>query len=583
MLRKIYSDLSSFKDVKFHEGFNLILAEKDDKSSDDKSSDGKTRNSAGKSSLVELINALLGSDLRKGNILKAPELLYNKFGLEFELSGKPITLERCGNTANKIFIKSMPDKFMALTEIDGERYISNSEWTSVLGKEFFNIHDDIRKIKSGPSFRALYSYFARSPKGFDSPEKTFSQQSTCSVQVALTYLLKLNWKIAREFEDIRQKDKLIRALKQAANDGSLKFVMGSASDLKTDILLKKTKVFSLRKSVSEFRVLPEYQSKEARTAQISKRLSVLSAEDITDKEWLIQLERTVEEESEPDKNRVSKLFQEAEFELPELITKRFDEVSAFHDSVIRNRRDHLKQEIDEINNRISLRLEEKKSLDNERSEIMRLLQSHGALEQYMLLQNMLSKLDAEIELLSKKLEATENLEEKKGDLKIDRHKLQKKMRIDHTERDKAISEAIIAFADFSNQLYEESGKFTIDPTDNGPKFEFDIPGKKSTGKSKMQIFCFDMTLMKLWAREPKRPDILVHDSAMFDGVDERQIAKALIIGSKMANEYGFQYIVTMNSDDMPDMSLYPDFNIDDYRVKLKITDSESGGLFGIRF
>lgn len=153
---------------------------------------------------------------------------------------------------------------------------------------------------------------------------------------------------------------------------------------------------------------------------------------------------------------------------------------------------------------------------------------------------MLSKLDAEIELLSKKLDATANLEEKKSDLKIDRHKLQKRMRIDHTERDKAISDAIIAFADFSNQLYDESGKFTIDPTDNGPKFEFDIPGKKSTGKSKMQIFCFDMTLMKLWANEPKRPDFLIHDSAMFDGVDERQIAKALIIGSTMAKEYGFQ-------------------------------------------
>ena len=196
---------------------------------------------------------------------------------------------------------------------------------------------------------------------------------------------------------------------------------------------------------------------------------------------------------------------------------------------------------------------------------------------------MLSKLEAEVELLSKKLEATENLDDKKVELKIDRHNLQKRMRIDYVERDKAISDAIVSFADFSDRLYDESGKLTIDPTDNGPKFEFDIPGKKSTGKSKMQIFCFDMTLMKLWANEPKRPNILVHDSALFDGVDERQIAKALIIGSKMAKEYNFQYIVTLNSDSMPDMSLYPDFDVEDYRVDLNITDSETGGLFGIRF
>ena len=102
MLRKIYSDLPSFKNVKFHEGLNLILAEKDDTSTD-----GKTRNGAGKSSLVELINALLGSDIRKGNILKTPSLLYNRFGIELELSGNAITLERCGDTANKIFVKSI--------------------------------------------------------------------------------------------------------------------------------------------------------------------------------------------------------------------------------------------------------------------------------------------------------------------------------------------------------------------------------------------------------------------------------------------------------------------------------------------
>ncbi|MBM7074246.1 DUF2326 domain-containing protein [Shewanella sp. 202IG2-18] len=578
MFRKVYSDLPSFKNVEFHDGLNLILAEKGDKSTE-----GKTRNGAGKSSLVELINALLGSELRKGNILKSPQLLYNRFGLELELSGSSLTIERCGDTANKIFVKSMPDGFMPLTESDGQKYISNSEWVGVLGRETFNINEKARQIKSGPSFRALFSYFARSPKAFDSPEKTFAQQSTCSVQVALTYLLKLNWQIAREFEDIRQKDKLIKALKQASNDGSLKDIMGSASDLKTDILLKKNKVSRLKKSITEFRVLPEYQTKEARVAEISKVLSSLSASDTTDKEWLAQLERTIEEESEPDTCQVSKLFQEAEFELPELITKRFDEVSAFHNSVVSNRREHLKQEIEQINNRISKRLEEKILLDNERSEIMRLLQSHGALEQYMLLQNVLSKLDAEIELLSKKLGATANLEEKKSDLKIERHKLQKRMRIDHTEREQAISDSIIAFADLSNQLYDESGKFTIDPTDNGPKFEFDIPGKKSTGKSKMQIFCFDMTLMKLWEKEPRRPDVLVHDSAMFDGVDERQIAKALYIGSKMAKEYDFQYIVTLNSDDMPDMSMYPDFKLENYRIKLNITDSESGGLFGIRF
>jgi len=578
MIRKIYSSLPSFKTVEFHQGLNLVLAEKGAKSSD-----GQTRNGAGKSSLVELINALLGSDLRKGNILKSKELLEHRFGLEINFVDKNLIIERSGSSTGRIHVKSMPYQFLPVSDLGGESVVSNDEWLAALGNQMFNLTDSIRKVKSGPSFRSLFSYFARSVKGFDDPDKIFPQQSSCSVQVALTYLLKLNWEIARDFEDIRQKDKLIKALKKASNEGSLGGIIGSAPDLRTDILLKKARLAKHKKSLSEFRVLPEYQEKEARASEISKQLASLSAEDSTDKEWLAQLERALDNESEPDHERVERLFAEAELDLPDLVVKRFDEVAAFHDSVVRNRKEHLRQEMDEISARINQHFNEKQELDNECSAILLLLKSHGALDQYMKLQGALSNLEAEVELLSKKLEATEDLDDKKADLKTERRNLQRQMRIDHAERDRAIADAVLTFADISSELYDESGKFIINPTDDGPKFEFDIPGKKSTGKTKMQIFCFDMTLMKLWGNEDKRPDVLVHDSVMFDGVDERQIAKALIIGATMAEKHDFQYIVTMNSDDMPDMSSYPEFKLDKYRVDLDITDTESGGLFGLRF
>ena len=51
----------------------------------------------------------------------------------------------------------------------------------------------------------------------------------------------------------------------------------------------------------------------------------------------------------------------------------------------------------------------------------------------------------------------------------------------------------------------------------------------------------------------------------------------------MAREHNFQYIVTMNSDDLPDMSEFEDFDLDEHRVDLEITDEDTGGLFGFRF
>lgn len=106
------------------------------------------------------------------------------------------------------------------------------------------------------------------------------------------------------------------------------------------------------------------------------------------------------------------MFFEAEKDLPELVKRRFEEVEEFHKSVVKNRREHLKQEVEEINKRISKRYKQKEVLDSERSEILTLLQSHGALDQYMKLQSLLSKDEVTVELLNKKLEATENLDEK---------------------------------------------------------------------------------------------------------------------------------------------------------------------------
>jgi uncharacterized protein YydD (DUF2326 family) len=89
-------------------------------------------------------------------------------------------------------------------------------------------------------------------------------------------------------------------------------------------------------------------------------------------------------------------------------------------------------------------------------------------------------------------------------------------------------------------------------------------------------------MIMILAREKEMgPDFLIHDSHLFDGVDERQIAKALEIASKLTGEYKFQYIVTMNSDDLPEES--QEFKISEYILPVKLTDAtEDGGLFGLR-
>jgi hypothetical protein len=143
---------------------------------------------------------------------------------------------------------------------------------------------------------------------------------------------------------------------------------------------------------------------------------------------------------------------------------------------------------------------------------------------------------------------------------------------------------VLAFEELSNALYEKAGSLTVSATPNGPTVDVRIDAQRSKGITNMQIFCFDLMLAELVTKRGIGPGFLIHDSHLFDGVDERQVAKALQLGADHASAVGFQYIVTMNSDALPRDGFRPSFDIRDFLVPTRLTDAtESGGLFGLRF
>ena len=99
----------------------------------------------------------------------------------------------------------------------------------------------------------------------------------------------------------------------------------------------------------------------------------------------------------------------------------------------------------------------------------------------------------------------------------------------------------------------------------------------------MQTFCFDLMLSVLWSLKGLGPGFLVHDSHLFDGMDSRQVANVLELGAATANKHGFQYIVTINSDQLEAAEFSDSFDSDDFRNPVELTDkNETGGIFGMR-
>ena len=154
---------------------------------------------------------------------------------------------------------------------------------------------------------------------------------------------------------------------------------------------------------------------------------------------------------------------------------------------------------------------------------------------------------------------------------------------DYSERIIQAERAKTLFIDNSQALYQLPGRLMIDININGFQFNVDISRDGSVGIDNMKIFCYDLMLAELWSEKEKSPNILIHDSIIYDGVDERQVALALELAANKSEECGFQYICTLNSDTIPWSEFSSDFDFDSF-VRLTLTDdSDEGKLLGIQF
>ena len=137
----------------------------------------------------------------------------------------------------------------------------------------------------------------------------------------------------------------------------------------------------------------------------------------------------------------------------------------------------------------------------------------------------------------------------------------------------------------SENLYNDPGILSINVTEAGYKYDVEIKRARSEGIGYMKIFCYDLTLIQLLSGMNDKWESLIHDSTIFNGVDERQIAKALELAASEAEKQGFQYICALNSDTIP----YDDFS-ESFKSEFKkhviitFTDAtDNGGLLGIRY
>lgn len=585
MIHAVRCNHASFKAVEFRPGFNVVLADRTEESGSKDS-----RNGLGKSTLIEIIHFCLGATVPTARGLGSQNLQGWAFSLDLTLTNKVITVTRSINKqeSHQVAIEGDTTSWLIQPkEKEGKKILSVTKWKALLGNLLFDLPIENEEQKFKPTFRGLISYFIRRGRdAFSTPFEHHRKQLEWDKQVNNAFLLGLAWEDARDLQLLKDQKKLldnIKKLKKDTETGVAIGILGSLGELDALKVQVESQLRERKEALSNFRVAPQYHELEANANRLTAEIHEATNNNVAEKKLLEFYQSSLESENEPSPDDLTNIYKSVGIELPGLVVRRLEEVEIFHRRLIENRRDFLSTEIARIRRNISSRERLIRERTEERASLLEVLQTHGALDEYTRLQELYLETVSNLNEIKKRIEELNKFEEGKSALKIEKERLLQRARSDYKERLVQRDKAIELFNTNSRFLYDAPGRLIIDVGDNGFQFKVEINRGGSEGIDNMKIFCYDLMLAQLWSERDPSPRILIHDSTIFDGVDERQVRLALEFADRESRRCGFQYICTLNSDMVPRSEFAADFDFDSF-VRLRLTDeSDETGLLGILF
>ena len=583
IIRKIRANRKSFKTVCFKQGSNVIVAERSAGSAQK-----DTRNGLGKSTLLAILGYCLGGS--KTEPLEKPQLRGWTFSLDGEHGGKQFSVSRGIDEQGVVEVGPgswlWPVGAAADTTLSGAARIKVEEYRRILGRIMFGLNPDTPRQTHYPTFRSLASYCMRQGGkrgGYYSPFDSHRVQPVSDMQVNNAYLLGLDWKLVAELADARDYKKRLKALEKEATDGILVDAIGSVGELEAVMIRLEDESQREEEAIRAFRVHEKYAELEEEADSLTKAMHDLVNEKSVQAKILEGYKQSTRQESEASASHVLAIYEESGVLFPGSVRRRLEDAREFHESLVRNRREYLESEMSKLEEEVRTKGAQIDGMGEKRAKIMRVLETHGAVEELVEMQARHKETVERRADASSRLDALREISRKSAALGRRMVRLQERAESDFEVHKDQRREAILAFNRYSKMLYSAPGRLSIDMAEGAYRFGVEIERSGSRGIAKMKVFCYDLALASLWAGRAQSPGFLAHDSEIFDGVDERQVALALQVAAKESERLGVQYICAINSDAVPDNEFEKGFDFESH-IATKLTDeSDDGSLLGIRF
>lgn len=570
MILALHGSGSRFRNLQFKPGLNVVLAERSAEA-DDRDS----RNGLGKSTVIQLIHFCLGANAPAGKMPNLPVLKGWSFGLDLQVGGNVCAVSR---SVDKPIIE------LRASHLPAPQTLTVKDWTAWLGERVFGL-EPADEGKHRPTFRSLISYFARrDPAAYLNPFETVPKQPGGQTQVLNAFLLGLDWADQAQAQNLRDQMRGLDQLKASGALSLLPGLQGSLGELEAEKVRREAMLHRDREALDRFQVHPQYRDIEKEASALTQAIHDVGNQLFEQRRMIEYYQAALREETPAEASQVERLYREAGVALGEAVVRTLAEAEEFHHKIVVNRRRFLAGEIERLEAGTAHLEARSREMTDRRAALLTVLKHHGALEEYEKLVQRLGEQESVLRELEQRIENLRKLETGKAEIKARLALHAREARLDFDEREPIRDKAIRYFNDYSQELYEAPGNLILEMDESANlKLKVDILREGSRGVETMKIFCYDLTLAALWAERGQGPGFLIHDSLLFDGVDERQIARALELAHRESERLGFQYICFLNSDRIPYREFSPAFRVEDHVVHRFTDGALEGRLFGFQF
>lgn len=520
----------SFHTVLFRDGINIIVGKQVAPPCEN---DGNTYNGVGKSLSMHLVHFCLGANAIDSFTQKLEDW---EFTLKFSIGGNEYYAKRNTSNQNKI-------------EINGET-LKIKDFRQKMFGLCFDVEDDIKYL----TWNTLFSRFVRRYRSCYSTFDGFvPKESDYSKLLNNCYLLGLDTDLIIKKRELRDKQTASSATEKAIKNDPLfrQYYLGK-HDAEIDVADLQYRIAELEKQIAAFKISNNYHELEIEANDKSYKKKQYENRRVIISNNIKNIESALQETSQIKDEKLLKVYEAANVEIPNMVKKKLDDVLQFHKDLVESRNSRLRKELNkqkaelkELDGKIA-------DLGVQMDELLDYLNSHGALEEYVALTKQLTSLKNELNRIEEYQKILKTYKDTKLDIKTEFIAQDKEADSYLEDINEKLIKLMNQYSGFAKKFYPKKRSGLSVKNNSGEnmlRYSLDarIEDDSSDGVNEVRVFCFDLLIL---LNKISNIRFLMHDSRLFANMDPRQREMLFRILNEVCSSNNIQYICSINEDAM---------------------------------